>query len=224
MTIATVAPAASAAPSSLSAAAADKSTAGSDFNLFLKLLTVQMQNQDPLDPMKTDTYTQQLAQYAQIEQTVQQSGTLTQILGQLSTQNITQASGLIGRSVVFSTPVSGLGPSPASWTYAPSRNVRSLVATISDASGNAVSSRTIDPADTSGRLSWDGTMANGQTAPAGSYTLSFTATDASGNAVPVTVNGVGLVDAVTQTNGAIALSVNGATMPLSSLLRVAPGS
>lgn len=224
MTITTVAPAAPAVPSSLTSAATDKSTTGSDFNLFLKLLTVQMQNQDPLDPMKTDTYTQQLAQYSQIEQTVQQSGTLTQILGQLSTQNIAQASGLIGRSVVFNTAVSGLGSSPASWSYTPARSVSSLVATISDASGNAVSSRTIDPTDTSGRLSWDGTLANGATAPAGSYTLSFAATDASGNAVPVAVSSIGTVDSVTQTNGALALGVNGATIPLSSLQRIASSS
>lgn len=221
MTATAIAPATPAAPSSLTAAAADKSTAGSDFNLFLKLLTVQMQNQDPLDPMKTDEYTQQLAQYSQIEQTVQQSGTLKDILSQLSTQNMAQASGLIGRDVVFDTAVSGLGSSPASWSYTPARSVSSLVATITDASGKTVSTRTVDPTDTSGRLRWDGTLASGAVAPAGSYTLSFVAADSSGTAVPVVVNSIGTVDSVTQANGTLALGVNGATMPLSSLLRIA---
>lgn len=220
----TVAAATPVTTSSLTAAAANKSTAGSEFNLFLKLLTVQMQNQDPLDPMKTNEYTQQLAQYSQIEQTVQQNGTLTQILGQLSTQNMAQSSGLIGRSVVFDTTVSGLGRSPASWSYSPASRASSLVATISDASGQAVSSRTIDPTDTSGRLTWDGTLASGAIAPAGSYKLSIAATDASGNLVPVTVRTVGTVDSVTQTNGTLTLGVNGATFPVSSLRSVASAS
>ena len=38
-----------------------------NFDMFLKLLTTQMQNQDPLDPMETSEYTQQLTQYSQVE-------------------------------------------------------------------------------------------------------------------------------------------------------------
>lgn len=210
-----------AATQTLAAAASSTSTSGADFNLFLKLLTTQMQNQDPLDPMKTSEYTQQLAQYSQIEQTVQQSGTLKDILARLSTQDMAQASGLIGRNVVFDSPVSGLGSAPASWSYKPARAVSSLIATITDASGKVVNTQTIAATDNTGVLNWDGTLATGGTASAGSYTLSFAATDSSGTVVPVTVNSTGTVDAVSQAAGALALSVNGAMLPLSSLLRIA---
>ncbi|CAA9508557.1 MAG: Flagellar basal-body rod modification protein FlgD [uncultured Sphingomonas sp.] len=44
--------------------------AGGDFTMFLKLLTTQMQNQDPLSPMDTSQYTQQLVQYSQVEQSI----------------------------------------------------------------------------------------------------------------------------------------------------------
>lgn len=42
-----------------------------DSTMFLKLLTTQMQNQDPLDPMDTSEYTAQLVQFSQVEQSIQ---------------------------------------------------------------------------------------------------------------------------------------------------------
>ena len=51
--------------------------------MFLKLLTTQMQNQDPLSPMDTSQYTQQLVQYSQVEQSIQQNSTLKDILSSL---------------------------------------------------------------------------------------------------------------------------------------------
>jgi flagellar basal-body rod modification protein FlgD len=106
-------------------AANAKTATGADFNMFLKLLTTQMQNQDPLSPMDSTQYTQQLVQYSQVEQSVQQSGTLKDILARLSTQDLSQASGFIGRDAVFNSAVSGLGTAPASWNYAADRPMTS---------------------------------------------------------------------------------------------------
>ncbi|PNB52618.1 flagellar hook capping protein, partial [Pseudomonas sp. FW305-130] len=60
-------------------AAAPATGIKADFNMFLKLLTAQMQNQDPLSPMDTSQYTQQLVQYSQVEQSAQQNTTLNSI-------------------------------------------------------------------------------------------------------------------------------------------------
>src|SRR4051812_13135181 len=84
------------------AAAATKGI-GADFNMFLKLLTTQMQNQDPLNPMDTSQYTQQLVQYSQVEQTVQQTGTLKDILTRLTSQDMAQASSYIGKEASFNS-------------------------------------------------------------------------------------------------------------------------
>jgi flagellar basal-body rod modification protein FlgD len=213
------------APQSLSNAALRTGTTGADFNMFLKLLTTQMQNQDPLDPMKTNEYTQQLAQYTQIEQTVQQSGTLKDILARLSTQDMAQASGMIGREAVFNTATSGLDGEPARWAFAPARAVNSLVATITDANGLLVDKRTVDATTANGRFSWDGRLAGGASAPRGSYTLAMTATDTSGGTVPVSINSLGTISSVNQSNGTLALVVNGADLPMSSLQSIsAPGA
>src|SRR3990167_3484081 len=74
-----------------------------DFNMFLKLLTVQMQNQDPLDPMKTSEYTSQLVSYAQVEQSLKQTTALNDILTSLASQGMAQASQMIGKEATFGT-------------------------------------------------------------------------------------------------------------------------
>lgn len=213
--------AAAAATQTLASAAKSTSTTGADFNMFLKLLTTQMQNQDPLDPMKTSEYTQQLVQYSQIEQTVQQSGTLKEILANMSTQDLSQASSLIGRVAVFNSAISGLTSSaPATWNYAPAGVATSMVATITDATGKAVATRTVDPT-APGHFSWDGATTVGGTAAPGSYTLSIAALAANGAVVPVAINSTGTVTNITTTGGVVSLGVNGVALPVAALLKVA---
>lgn len=193
-----------------------------DFNMFLKMLTTQMQNQDPLSPMDTSQYTQQLVQYSQVEQSIQQNKTLNSILSSLSGQNLTQASGLIGRQVIFDSAVAGLSAdTPASWNYAANGKVSSLVATVTAADGTVVDTRAVDATGAAGRFSWDGKLTDGTTAAPGSYTLTLRGSDASGNNVPVTVNSVGTVREVQMAGGALSLSVNGSVYPATSLLSIA---
>ena len=215
------------APSSLqtlasgATAGSAKSGTSADFNMFLKLLTAQMQNQDPLSPMDTSQYTQQLVQYSQVEQTLQQTGTLKEILASLTTQNMAQMSGFIGRDAQFASTDSGLaGSSPARWGYTADRAVESVVATVTDAKGKVVDTRTIDGAGVTGRFSWDGKLANGAQAADGSYTLSFKALDSNGAAVPVQISSIGTVKDVISTGGSVSLRANGVVFPASQLLGV----
>ena len=203
-------------------AAASKTSA--DFNMFLKMLTTQMQNQDPLDPMDTSEYTNQLVQFSQVEQTIQQTGTLKDILSRLSTQDMAQASGFIGREAEFASPVAGLSAdAPATWGYAAGRPIASLTATIADANGKVVDTRALDAGAATGRFAWDGKLANGATAPAGAYTLSLAGADAAGGKVPVAVSSIGRVGEVVSAGGATALVVNGASLPAGKLVRVSGG-
>ncbi|MBB6122761.1 flagellar hook assembly protein FlgD [Sphingobium subterraneum] len=166
-----------------------------DYTLFLKLLTSQMTNQDPLDPMDTSQYTQQLVQYSQVEQSIQQSGTLKDILARLSSQDMIQASSLIGRAVSFDGSTAGLtSAAPARWTWTTAQRPTTLSATITDASGAVVDSRILDPASTS--LDWDGMLPHGMRAPDGAYILALQALDAGGTSLPVTMSSRGTVSAV----------------------------
>ncbi|RUN76238.1 flagellar hook assembly protein FlgD [Sphingomonas sp. TF3] len=210
-------------PSAATTASTAAPTTGikADFNMFLKLLTTQMQNQDPLSPMDTSQYTQQLVQYSQVEQSVQQNTTLNSILSNLSNQGLTQASGMIGRSVTLNSDVAGLAAgTPAAWSYSAARPVSTLTSSITDASGKVVMTSTMTP-NAQGTMAWDGTLADGSTAPAGSYTLALTASDAAGNSVPVTIHAQGTVQEVSSANGALTLKVNGAAYTTDKLIGVA---
>lgn len=207
-------------PGAAQSAAMTKTAA--DFNMFLKLLTTQMQNQDPLDPMKTSEYTQQLVQYSQVEQTIKQTETLKSILGRLSNQDMAQASSFIGREAVFASPQSGLtATAPASWSYQAERPIASLVATVTDASGKVVDTRTITPDGTDGRFNWNGKAPTGTQLPNGSYTLGLVGKDNAGNDVRVDVSSVGLVRDVTMGPAGVNLGVNGIALPASGLVKVA---
>ena len=199
------------------AAAQDNGLAklSSDYTLFLRLLTTQMQNQDPLSPMDSSQYTQQLVQYSQVEQSIQQTGALKDILSRLSAQDMMQASALIGREAHYDGPVAGLlNSAAAQWNWSLPAKPASLTAIISDASGHEIERRTLAPDATS--LSWDGSLALGGTAPSGSYTLALDARDASDNPLTAQLGAAGLVSSVSRRDdGTVSLSINGAAVPLS---------
>jgi len=192
-----------------------------DYNLFLKLLTTQMTNQDPLDPMDTSEYTAQLVQYSQVEQSIQQTGALGNILSQMLSQQMAQASSYIGREARFDSPVSGLATdSPARWTYYVDGTPATLTATVKDALGGTVATVSLDP-DAQGSYEWDGTMKDGTKAPAGAYTLSIAAADASGSSLDTTINSIGTVDDVVTDGTDIMLGVNGIRLSAAGLVALA---
>ena len=74
------------------------SSTGVDYNTFLQLLIAEMKNQDPTNPMDTSQYMSQFAQLSSVEQAMQ---TNTKLDSLLSSQALSQADGLIGKTVSF---------------------------------------------------------------------------------------------------------------------------
>lgn len=189
----------------------------SDYTMFLRLLTTQMQNQDPLSPMDSSQYTQQLVQYSAVEQSIQQTGALKDILARLSTQDMMQASALIGKQADYDGVTAGLEPgSTTQWDWSLPAKPASLIAIISDASGHEIERRTLAAGAT--KLGWDGALTSGGSAPAGSYTLALDARDANGTPIPARIGASGLVSSVNRTDdGGVSLLVNGVMVPLSAV-------
>jgi len=215
----TVNPTSTGSQSLLASAAQGASSNGADFNMFLKLLTTQMQHQDPLDPMDTSEYTQQLVQYSQVEQSIQQTGALKDILSRLASQDMAQASSFIGREARFDTNISGISAgNGAAWTLAPERRASTMTVQVTDAAGRVVHERTLEPTAT--RFTWDGTLSDGTRAAEGAYRLTVTARDSSGAAVDVGINGVGVVRDVITDGSSVSLGIGGVRVPLDYLVAV----
>jgi flagellar basal-body rod modification protein FlgD len=84
--------------SSSTSSTTSKSSTGVDYNTFLQLLIAEMKNQDPTNPMDTSQYMSQFAQLSSVEQAMQ---TNTKLDSLLSSQSLSQADGLIGKTVSF---------------------------------------------------------------------------------------------------------------------------
>ncbi len=192
-----------------------------DYNTFLNLLTAQIQNQDPLSPMDTTQWTQQLVQYSQVEQSLKTNEYLKTIAGN-SGNSMSSAVSYIGKTVSTTDPTATLNNGSAAWNYNLGDDAASATLKVTDSNGNILYSETnTDVASGDHSFTWDGKTSSGKTMTSGDYKLTVTATDASGNAVKTSSGVTGTVtSASTASDGTVQIKVNGSTVPLSSVTSV----
>jgi flagellar basal-body rod modification protein FlgD len=162
----------SAAPGVTAAGRPSGTTAASitsDFELFLRLLTTQMQNQDPLNPTDSTEYTAQLATFSGVEQQVRTNDLLREIQAGFTAMNMGQLAGWIGLEARAEMPVNFDG-APVQVQAAPNTLADRLELIVRDAGGN-VMARTPVPL-TDEPFTWTGLDENGQPLPEGTYSLS----------------------------------------------------
>ncbi len=214
---------ASGAASTASAGASAATTPTLDKNAFLKLLVAQLQHQDPLKPMEGTEYVAQLSQFAMVEQSVAQTSKLDIMSTQLSGLSSNEATALVGKQVTVKgsgIAFDGLLATGASVTLGGA--AQKVQVAIKDASGHTV--RTLDlgakPAGPLG-ITWDGKDDNGQTLPAGKYTVDVKASADGGAAVAVSQEVTSVVTKVSFDKGYPELVLDsGSTAPISDLVSV----
>ena len=86
--------------SSASATGVDKNSLAGNFQTFLTLLTTQLKNQNPLDPLDTNQFTQQLVQFAQVEQQIKSNDLLAGLVLLEKRSEATAALAYVGSTVV----------------------------------------------------------------------------------------------------------------------------
>lgn len=195
----------------------------SDFDTFLTLLTTQLQNQDPLEPLDTEQFTQQLVQFAGVEQSIQTNANLETLIALQATTDRQASIDLVGRVASVSGSEVQIGANnnqPVAWRYSLAENAASLSLDVVDASGRSVA--TLPGPATTGRhdLVWDGRLANGSRAPAGTYQLQITATGENGTALTSVIESRGTVQSVIFSGTTPQLIVNGRQVSLDSVTRV----
>ena len=134
----------SATPTVNSTTAASQSEPTSDFDTFLRLLTAQIRNQDPLEPTDATQYTSQLATFSNVEQAVKTNGLLEQMIGRLDTQQLGSAANWIGMEVRHSGPMAHPNDASVVFTHInPAADRAEMV--VKDAGGVEVARTPIDP-------------------------------------------------------------------------------
>ena len=198
---------------------------------FLRLLTLQLQNQDPLDPVKNEDFVAQLAQFSSLEQLTSINETLSSDQEVQATDGVriaidsNTAVGLIGREVQVSTNTidhSGDGSTRIGYNLeGPADNV---TIRILDGAGNTV--RTLvegDPEQGNASIVWDGKDADGDDVGAGTYLLVPSATY-QGSPVEVASGAAGTVTGVRYQDGQPILITDEGETPLYAVTRVTEGS
>ena len=178
-----------------------------DYTRFLKLLTTQLQNQDPLKPMDTKDFTQQLVQFAGVEQSIATNKNLESLVTLQQAGQNAQATSYIGRKVESIGHTQPLVDGKATYGYAFDGTPANVQLFIADKNGNVVFQTTGETRAGANSFEWDGKDMNGLTVPAGDYKFSVSAKDAAGNNVKTSTSVNLIVDAVEMhTEGAVLLS------------------
>ena len=173
------------APASDSAALG-RARLAENFDTFLSLLTVQLKNQDPLSPLDSNQFTQQIVQMTGVEQQLLTNDLLKKLVGNTGS-GVSTAVALIGKEVRADSPDAGLKDGKATWTYRFDRAADDVKLEILNEKGAVV--RSIAPTDNKAgdhTFVWDGKGEAGATQPDGVYTLRITAKDSEGSTVAST--------------------------------------
>jgi flagellar basal-body rod modification protein FlgD len=187
-----------------------------NFQTFLTLLTTQLKNQDPTNPLDTNQFTQQLVEFAQVEQQIQSNSQLSTLVSLQQTAQSTQALNFVGETVTVGSNAAPLSNGSASWTVT-SPKPASATVNISNSSGQLVFSGTQTLQTGSNSINWNGQGSNGTQWPDGTYTISVTAQDASGQPVSVSTVTTGVVSSVDLTQNPPLLTVNGQNYTISQI-------
>lgn len=154
---------------------------------FLTLLTTQLRNQDPLDPLDTEKFTSQLVQFASVEQSIQTNKNLETLIGLQAAADRDGALAMIGRTVVIDSDKTASAGSGAQWSYNLPDGARSVSLLIVNDKGQPVAQFAGDPSAGAHTLAWDGRRTDGSLAPNGVYQLLAQAKDANGGAAAYTI-------------------------------------
>lgn len=214
-----IASATSAASTSASSSAGLKLV--NDFNSFLTLLTTQLQNQDPLSPMDSTQFTEQLALFTNVEQTIAANKNLEALINLTKSNQMANALGFLGTQVQLEGGVAPLVDGQANWLFNLEPGAQSATITIRDADGAVVFTGSGPTGAGENIFTWDGIDNQGVLQPDGFYEISVSASNDQGLPVPVTTLMSGVVTGVDSSTDPMLLTVNGTQVPIDQVLSVA---
>lgn len=192
-----------------------------NFDTFLTLLTTQLKNQDPSQPLDSNQFTAQLVQMSGVEQQLLTNDLLKAMVDN-STNGIGDAVSLIGKDVRAVGQDAALNDGKARWGFNLPSQATSVTLEIRDSAGRVVNATALSDVKAGDHdFVWDGKDQAGRQLPdGGPYRLVVTAKDAAGAALAPITYVDGRVSAVEQADGATWLTVSGARIPWDQVKKI----
>ncbi|MDP3960969.1 MAG: flagellar hook capping FlgD N-terminal domain-containing protein [Pseudorhodobacter sp.] len=156
-------------PAPSAGVATGSSSINADFDTFLQMLTTQLQNQDPMNPLDSSDFAVQLATFSGVEQQTMTNTLLADIQAQLGLTNMAQMASWVGLEARVAAPVAVTPGVPVDLSPNPAAAADRAVLVVRDAGGKIASQQDIPVA--AGEMSWDPVDSAGAPLAAGTYSF-----------------------------------------------------
>jgi flagellar basal-body rod modification protein FlgD len=217
-------PTASSTPSTSSTATGTTDNAAQqlsgNFDTFLTLLTTQLQNQDPMNPMDSNQFTQELVQFSGVEQQINTNTNLQTLISLQQGSAGTAAAGYLGKTITVTNGQAALQSGEADWSYALGSSAAATTLSVTNSAGQVVYTTAGQTGEGQHDFSWDGEDNNGNQLADGAYTLTVNSTDSTGAAVSSAIASEGVVSEVNMTTGTPELMIGQMAVPLADVSAV----
>ncbi|WP_417483407.1 flagellar hook assembly protein FlgD [Maricaulis sp.] len=198
--------------------ASSQASLANNYEMFLSLLTSQMKNQDPLDPLDSTQFVDQLVSFSGVEQQIAQNQNLESLLILQSATAQTSSVSYIGRVATAETPQSRLQGGAASWQYELPESAKTTSLVIKDSSDRVVYRGSGETSTGVHDFTWDGKTTSGADAPEGIYTMEISAVDDDGGSIAAEIRASARVTGIDLSGSEVMVEMGGVEVPLSSIL------
>ncbi len=212
-------------PSSSNGASGSGSNTTLTESNFFQLMTTQLEDQDPLDPMTSDQYAAELAEFSTASGVQQLQSTMSGIGQQLSSNSGVEATSLVGHSVAVSgSTLAYTGSGSAQGGFNLPSSAANVTVTVNNSSGKTVDTINLGAMNAGMQsFTWNGSETGGDAAPAGYYTFQVSALGTTGSAITATPYTVVPVAGVTlggQSGPTVNLAYGLGSVPLSQIYQI----
>lgn len=192
-----------------------------DFDDFLILLTTQLQNQDPLSPMDSTEFTNQLVNFAGVEQQINANQKLDSLVSLSLGSTFSSALNYVGKDVSYLSGEANFdGSTPVKINYAIDGDASSTTINILNEDGDIVLSKDVSENSAAENFTWDGKDKNGTLVEEGTYTIRVDALDAQNKALKTTTVVTGRVNGIETQNGTTFLLVGERAISIGNVINV----
>lgn len=187
---------------------------------FLKLLTTQLQNQDPTAPTDTNEMTQQIAVLSQVEQQLSTNENLQKLISLFNATQYNSVVSYIGKQIEAEGDVGALQNGKALFSYYLESEASEVKVTIKDQAGNVIYTTSGNVAAGRNQFTWDGKDSAGIQMADGTYKIEVEAKDANNNAILSKTYVTGVVTSVDSAGGNVYLSFGDISVPLANVISI----
>lgn len=192
-----------------------------NFDTFLTLLTAQLQNQDPLQPVDSTEFTNQLVQFSGVEQQIETNSALADLISITAASTAASLSGYLGKTIEVQSATADLTENGINWLYELPDDAESVILSVKSENGSIVYTETI-PATAAGdyEFNWDGKLTNGNSVTSGTYSLLVGATDKNSEPLSVAPRLRTNVSGIDLSTGTTSLTTDAGVFDFSDVLRL----